>query len=78
MALAGCIAGPFLYDFVWKGNLSAAVYKAIVISTITVFINFFKLYYHDPRPFWSSDAIQAFQRSTQYGNPSGHSITAFC
>ena len=60
LALVGVLAGPFFYELMWKGNLAAVVYKAIVVATITVFVNFFKLYYHDPRPFWSADAVQAF------------------
>jgi len=78
LALIGALGGPFLHEFIWKGDLGVAVYQAVVVGAITVFINFFKLFYHDPRPFWSSDAVQAFQCSTQFGNPSGHSITAFC
>ena len=54
------------------------VYNCVVISALTFSMNFLKLRYHDPRPFWSSDQVQAFSCSRQYGNPSGHSMTAFC
>ena len=41
-----------------------------------VITNVFKLRYHQARPFWVSPKIQAFGCSTQYGNPSGHSMTS--
>ena len=53
------------------------VFYAVAVAAMTFFVNLFKLYYHNARPFWSSDAVQAFQCSTQYGNPSGHSLCAF-
>ena len=33
-----------------------------------------KMIYHDPRPFWVEDDIQALACSSSYGNPSGHAI----
>ena len=50
----------------------------MVIAVITFFVNLLKLRYHGARPFWSADAVQAFHCTTQYGNPSGHAMTAFC
>ena len=34
-----------------------------------------KLYYHQGRPFWESDQVEAIDCSNQYGNPSGHSFS---
>ena len=39
-------------------------------------MNVTKLYYHQARPFWASSDVKAFGCSTQYGNPSGHSLTS--
>ena len=57
ISLAGVVAGPFFHEFVWRGNLAASVYKATVVTAIITAVNFSKLYYHDPRPFWSADAV---------------------
>ena len=57
LALFLALAGPFLYQFIWKGDLAMTVYQAIIVCAVTVTINFLKLFYHDPRPFWSSDDI---------------------
>ena len=37
-------------------------------------MNVTKLYYHQARPYWASENVQAFSCSSQYGNPSGHSL----
>ena len=37
-------------------------------------MNVTKLTYHQERPFWASKDIEAVQCTTQYGNPSGHSM----
>ena len=37
-----------------------------------------KAAHHGPRPFWHSGTeVQGFHCSTQYGNPSGHTLTSF-
>jgi len=41
------------------------------------FYHSMKLGYHDPRPFWVDPEIEAFDFSTSYGNPSGHSTKTF-
>ena len=35
-----------------------------------------KLYYHQGRPFWESDQVEAIDCSNQYGNPSGHCFSS--
>ena len=49
-----------------------AVYYTIAITALVSFSNIMKLTYAAPRPFWSSDDVQAFHCSSEYGNPSGH------
>ena len=34
-----------------------------------------KIFFHQARPYWVSDNIHAYSCSTQYGNPSGHSLS---
>ena len=38
--------------------------------------NFFKLIFHNPRPYWLSPHVQAHATETSFGLPSGHSQTA--
>ena len=43
---------------------------------ITLYLyNLLKLIYSQPRPFWVNDALFNNKCSTNYGNPSGHSLT---
>ena len=78
MALIGAFGIPCFYSFFVKGDQAMTVYYCVVIAALTFWMNLLKLRYHDPRPFWSSEEVQAFKCSRQYGNPSGHSMTAFC
>ena len=39
-------------------------------------MNFTKIAYHDPRPYFTSDEITPYGCSSEYGNPSGHSLFA--
>ena len=57
LALFAALGGPFIYEFFWRSDIAAAVFKGLVVAAISFFVNFFKLFYHDPRPFWSSDAV---------------------
>ena len=70
---AGVSLPPFiLYFILWRRI--HALYYLFVLSALLFLMNVSKLWYHDPRPFWVSDEIQALTCSTQYGNPSGHSM----
>lgn len=40
--------------------------------TLQTIMSFFKEFYHNPRPFFSKDNIDAISCSKGYGNPSGH------
>jgi membrane-associated phospholipid phosphatase len=48
-----------------------------VIFTAQVANNFLKIFYHDLRPYYSSDEIVAMNCSCGYGNPSGHCLLTF-
>ena len=49
-------------------------YYVIMITAMLALMNVTKLWYHQPRPFWVSEDIKAFDCTTQFGNPSGHSL----
>ena len=51
-----------------------AFYYVMVFSTLKFIKDTFKLFYHDPRPFWVYTDIKSFRCSTSYGNPSGHAM----
>lgn len=61
----------------FRKKKAQAVYFAIAVSVIVFLMYFFKLYYAEPRPFWASDGIKAFDCSAEYGNPSGHTMNGF-
>jgi membrane-associated phospholipid phosphatase len=77
IALYGCIFLPILVSLVGKRDLPLSTYYSFILTVLAFFSSFLKMFYHDPRPFWSSDDVQAFNCSTQYGNPSGHSMLTF-
>jgi len=47
------------------------------IFTAQIINKFFKVFYHNPRPYYSSDEIVAMNCSRGYGNPSGHCLSIF-
>ena len=61
-----------LYIIWWKRMHS--FYYVIMITSMLAMMNITKLWYHEARPFWVRDNIEAYGCSTQYGNPSGHSL----
>jgi membrane-associated phospholipid phosphatase len=38
--------------------------------------SFFKLLFHNPRPYWISDSVKQYSHETSFGLPSGHAQTA--
>lgn len=55
---------------------SRFLYYTIVFLVNQFFIQFFKLAYHDPRPYMINGKIKPYTCSTAFGNPSGHSSSA--
>lgn len=45
-----------------------------MLTAMLALMNVTKLWYHSPRPFWVAEDIHAYDCTTQYGNPSGHSL----
>ena len=74
IALYGVLLLSILISLVGRTERSRACYYALSVSVYVTFNNMLKLSYADPRPFWSSDDVQAFHCSSEYGNPSGHTM----
>jgi len=54
------------------------VYYGIALSAKVVIVNAGKMLYREPRPFWTDVTIpmKELDCSSEYGNPSGHSLSA--
>eukprot|EP00826_Nyctotherus_ovalis_P059087 TRINITY_DN8188_c0_g1_i1.p1 TRINITY_DN8188_c0_g1~~TRINITY_DN8188_c0_g1_i1.p1 ORF type:complete len:406 (+),score=96.70 TRINITY_DN8188_c0_g1_i1:88-1305(+) len=71
----GVIAGCFL--MIYSFGTRRLVIKAILVIYITQnLVTLFKVFYHNPRPYLSSDEVEAMHCSGGYGNPSGHCLFA--
>ena len=54
------------------------IYYFLLLSAVLMLTNTLKTSYHEARPFWDNPNIQDLAGcSTQFGNPSGHSLTSF-
>ena len=51
---------------------SKSVQIGLSLGVLAILI--LSLLYAEPRPFWSTDSIEALKCSAQYGQPSGHSM----
>jgi membrane-associated phospholipid phosphatase len=68
---------PFIIPLVWNlKQRPRAVYYALFLSGVFLMSNGLKTTFHQPRPFWTSTGITPYGCSTQFGNPSGHSLTS--
>jgi len=47
-----------------------------MITALLFLMNVSKLWYNQARPFWVRPDIKAFDCSSQFGDPSGHSLNA--
>ena len=74
--IALVIAAPILVSMLQFKQRARALYFVVMLTTMLFTMNISKLFYHEPRPFWVSPQIEAMTCSTQYGNPSGHSLFA--
>ncbi len=60
---------PFLY---WCVDVRVGLRVGVILTVSDSLNIFFKLAFHQPRPFWVSDRVQAFAAEGSYGLPSGH------
>ena len=75
-ALPLAVFVPIGYSLWHYEERKRAVYYVTVLTSVVFTMNVSKLWYHQPRPFWVNPAIESSSCSTQYGNPSGHSLVA--
>lgn len=64
---------PFLY---WCVDFRLALRIGVILTVSDSLKIFFKLLFHQPRPFWISDQVHAFSAEGSYGLPSGHAQNA--
>ncbi len=60
---------PFLY---WCVDVRLGLRFGVILTVSDSLNIFFKLVFHQPRPFWVSDRVRAFSAEGSYGLPSGH------
>jgi membrane-associated phospholipid phosphatase len=60
---------PFLY---WCTDVRLGLRFGVILTVSDSLNIFFKLVFHQPRPFWVSDRVRAFGTEGSYGLPSGH------
>ena len=64
---------PFILYTVYWDRLHSFFYIVNLTAMLTM-MNVTKLWYHQERPFWVDKDIEAYDCTTQFGNPSGHSL----
>jgi membrane-associated phospholipid phosphatase len=60
---------PFLY---WCVNVRLGLRVGVILTVSDSLNIFFKLVFHQPRPYWVSDKVWVIHAETSYGLPSGH------
>jgi len=60
---------PFLY---WCVNVRLGLRVGVILTVSDSLNIFFKLVFHQPRPYWVSDKVRVIHAETSYGLPSGH------
>ena len=73
-SIALIIAAPILISMLKFRERARAFYYTLMLTSMLFVMNVGKLTYHQARPFWVSADIKAGSCSTQFGNPSGHSL----
>jgi len=74
VGVASAVGVPPLVLFLVYWRRIEGLYYAISLTAMLFLMNVTKLWYHEARPYWSDSDIRAFDCSTQFGNPSGHSL----
>ena len=60
---------PTIY---WCFDQLVGLRMGMVLLLGNLFNTFFKFLFHNPRPYWISDRVQAYSHETSFGLPSGH------
>lgn len=64
-----------MYYIIFPGKLKTLSFIIYFIFIIYL-TSLLKMFYNDPRPYWENSEVMAKECSTDYGNPSGHSLSA--
>ena len=64
---------PTIY---WCFDQMVGLRVGLALLMGNMFNTFFKFLFHNPRPFWISDRVQALSHETSFGLPSGHAQVA--
>ena len=70
------LVAPIIFSMLRFNDRARAFYYVCMFTIYLFVMTIGKLHYHEARPFWASESILAHSCSTQYGNPSGHSLFA--
>lgn len=73
-ALIVAMIAPIIASLLRFHERCRTFYYVVMLTAMLFIMNVSKLCYWQARPFWVWPAIQAFDCSVQYGNPSGHSL----
>mmetsp|Transcript_23036 Transcript_23036/g.30626 ORF Transcript_23036/g.30626 Transcript_23036/m.30626 type:complete len:216 (+) Transcript_23036:217-864(+) len=65
---------PIIFFMLKLKERPRAFYYIVLLTAFLFVMNVGKLFYHQARPYWLSPNVHAYSCSTQYGNPSGHSL----
>lgn len=60
-------------DYRYRAN---QVYWICLFTILMLVMNITKMAYHEARPFWIDPTVYQSDCSVEFGNPSGHSMTA--
>jgi len=76
LALIPSISIVILFTIV--SQRARSIHYSFSLAVSLAIMVFLKAAYTDPRPYWESGTeVQGFHCSTQYGNPSGHTMLSF-
>ena len=68
---------PIVTFYCILSQRTRSLYYALILIVTLFFSVFLKVISHDARPFWDSDQVMTYKCTSQYGNPSGHTLAAF-
>ena len=64
---------PILITYAFIEQRCRCFYYLFISCTMMGIVDFLKLAYHQPRPYWVDSEVKVIDCSGQYGDPSGHS-----
>lgn len=60
------------------GIRERAFYYILLITVETYVVSLTKIAYHYPRPYMISEEMKVYGCATEYGDPSGHTLSSSC